>query len=106
MEKGFAVIAACMLIAFGALAQDQTPRADQRQANQRLRIRQGFAQGDLNRREMARLMAAQRMIRRGECFAKADGRVTRYERIRLHRMQQRASRHIYRERHDRQSQLH
>jgi len=106
MKKGMAVIAVFMMVSLGALAQDQTPRVDQRQALQRLRIRQGFVEGDLNRREMARLMAAQRMIRRGECLAKADRRVTRDERIRLHRMQQRANRQIYRERHDRQSRLY
>lgn len=94
-----------MAMAFGSQAQDQTPRADQRQQYQRARIRQGWVNGDLTRREAARLAAAQRMIRRGECFAKADGRVTPNERIRLHRMQQRANREIYRQRHDRQNRL-
>lgn len=95
-----------MVFTLGAWAQDQTPRADRRQANQRYRIRQGWVQGDLTRREAARLMAAQQFIRRGECLAKADGRVTRVERIRLQRMQHRVSRQIYRERHDRQSRLY
>lgn len=91
-----------MLVSFGVWAQDQTPRVDRRQENQRQRIRQGWVQGDLTRREAARLMAAQGFIRRNECLAKADGNVTRAERIRLRRMQQRMSRHVYRERHDRQ----
>jgi hypothetical protein len=93
---------ALLLGSLGAMAQDRTPRVDQRQDNQRLRIRQGWVNGDLTRREAARLIAAERFISRHERLAKQDGRVTPSERIQLRRMQQRVSRHIYRERHDRQ----
>lgn len=105
MKKGLGIMVVLMAMAVGAVAQDQTPRVDQRQDNQRARIRQGWANGDLTRREAARLMAAQRMIRRGECFARSDGRVTAAERVHLRRLQARASREIYRQRHDRQSRL-
>ena len=94
-----------MAISIASFAQDQTPRVDQRQQNQRLRIRAGLATGDLTRREAARLLAALMYIRRGECYAKADGNVTKSERFRLHRMQRRASLQIYRERHDRRNRL-
>ena len=102
MKKTGWMLVVLIGISLGAYAQDATPRVDQRQMNQRARIRQGWANGDLTRRETARLMAAQRWIRRGECMAKADGDVTRAERWRLHRMQQRAHRDIARQRHDRQ----
>lgn len=105
MKKGLGILVVLMAMFIGANAQDSTPRADRRQDNQRARIRQGWVNGDLTRREAARLAAAQRMIRRGECYAKADGRVTPGERVKLHRMQQRAHREIYRQRHDRQSRL-
>ncbi len=105
MKKIFGIIVVLMVVSFATWAQDQSPRVDQRQQNQRLRIRAGLATGDLTRMEAARLMAAQMHIRRGECIAKADGNVTRAERIRLHRMQRRASLQIYRERHDRQNRL-
>lgn len=96
------MLAVLMAMSFSALAQETMPRVDQRQAHQRARIRQGWANGDLTRRETARLMVAQRHIRRTECLAKADGQVTPGERVRMHRMQQRAHREIYRQRHDRQ----
>lgn len=106
MKKGVAAIALLMMVTIGALAQDRTPRVDQRQAQQRVRIRQGFVQGDLTRRETARLVAAQQMIRRAECLAKVDGQVTLSERIRLRHMQQQSNRQIFRERHDRQSRVY
>ena len=105
MKKGLGILLVLMAMAVGAVAQDQAPRVDQRQDNQRARIRQGWVNGDLTRREAARLVATQRTIRRGERLAKSDGQVTPVERVRLHRMQQRANREIYRQRHDRQSRL-
>lgn len=105
MKQGLGILVVLMTMFIGASAQDQTPRADQRQDNQRARIRQGWVNGDLTRREAARLAAAQRRIHLGECYTKADGRVTPGERIRLHRMQQRSSHEIFRQRHDRHSRM-
>ncbi len=95
-----------MAVAVSSFAQDATPGVDGRQQNQRARIRQGWASGDLTRREAIRLRAEQRHIRRADCMAKADGSVTRMERMRLHRAQQRANRDILRQRHDMQSRMH
>ena len=79
-----------------------TPRIDQRQANQERRIDHGVASGALTAREAHRLQHQQVRIDRAENRAKADGDVTRRERAGLHLMQDRASRQIYRQKHDRQ----
>jgi len=77
-------------------------RIDARQARQSNRIRSGVASGDLTRRETMALRSEQRGIRRMERHARADGVVTPRESRRLDRAQNRASRHINQQRHDRQ----
>jgi hypothetical protein len=77
-------------------------RIDARQARQSDRIRQGVASGDLTRRETSALRSEQRGIRRMERHARADGVVTPREGRRIGHAQQRASRHINQQRHDRQ----
>jgi len=77
-------------------------RIDTRQARQSDRIRQGVASGDLTRRESMALRSEQRGIRRMERRARADGVVTPRESRRLGHAQDRASRHINQQRHDRQ----
>lgn len=81
----------------------ETPRIDQRQANQERRIDQGVASGRLTPRETRRLERQQNRVDRMENRAKADGVVTGAERARLTRAQNRTSRHIYRQKHDAQS---
>jgi opacity protein-like surface antigen len=87
-------------------AQAETPVIDQRQMNQEQRIDQGIAGGQLNRREADRLDRRQDRIDRMENRAKADGVVTGKERARIGAAQNRASRHIAREKHDRQGARH
>jgi hypothetical protein len=77
-------------------------RIDARQARQSDRIRSGVASGDLTRREATALRSEQRGIRRMERHARADGVVTPRESRRLEHAQNRASRHINQQRHDRQ----
>lgn len=89
-----------------AFAQADTPVIDQRQANQEKRIDQGIASGQLNEREANRLNKQQEHINKIEDKAKADGVVTKGERARIDRAQDRASRHIVREKHDRQGRRH
>ena len=84
------------------LAQAETPRIDQRQANQERRIDQGIANGQLNTREANRLNNQQEHINKMEDKAKGDGVVTNKERARLRHAQDRTSRHIARQKHDRQ----
>lgn len=96
---------ASIVFAFASVAAQAhmpTPRIDAHEAHQHQRIAQGVASGQLTHREAAHLRAEQRAIHRAEWRAKADGVVTPAERRHLAHMQQRASRHIYNEKHDAQ----
>lgn len=94
-----AALALAALAPFGTHAQG-TPGIDQREANQQARIHRGVATGQLTPRETWRLRREQRAIRRADAMARADGVVTRQERHRLRHMQLRASRDIYRQKHN------
>ena len=83
-------------------AQAETPRIDQRQANQERRIDQGISSGQLNEREANRLNNQEQHINNMEDKAKSDGVVTKKERARINHTQDRTSRHIARQKHDRQ----
>lgn len=85
-----------------AFAQANTPGIDQRQANQERRIDQGIASGSLTQREANRLERGQQRVDNMENRAKADGVVTRQERARINRAQDRQSDRIYAQKHDRQ----
>lgn len=97
------VIAAALLSlsAASALAQS-TPGVDRREHRQYQRIVKGVNSGELTRRETNRLIAGQARVHRMERRAKADGKVTWAERARLRAEQNRQSRNIYRQKHDRQ----
>lgn len=82
-----------------------TPRIDQRQANQEKRIEQGVASGQLTPREAARLEKGEQRIENAEERAKADGTVTKQERTRLKHMENKESRAIRHEKHDRQRDM-
>lgn len=106
-RAGLPALLAALALAFGAGAvqaqeSSSTPRADQRQQNQAGRIADGKASGELTARERRRLNAEQRSIERAEQRAAADGKVTARERRHLENKQDRASRDIYRQKHDRQ----
>jgi hypothetical protein len=73
---------------------------DRRERHQQTRIRQGIRSGELTRRETARLASQQARIRVSERFARADGHLSVRERLRLDRQLDRASRRIYRQKHD------
>ena len=76
---------------------------DKRQQIQRDRIQQGIRHGEVTRREARRLGHEQRRIERMQRRAWRDGELTCREGARLHRRQDRASRHIYRAKHNRRS---
>lgn len=101
------IVAALVACAGGAFAQAggpaATPRVDARQARQEQRIDQGVASGELNKRETRRLEGEQARIDRVEDRAKSDGVVTKGERAHLTHMQNKASRDIRRQKHDRQA---
>lgn len=106
MMRMLLAISAVILSASLTYAQADGPVIDQRQANQEKRIDQGIASGQLNEREANRLNTQQEHINKMEDRAKSDGTVTKRERARIDHAQDRASRHIAREKHDRQGKRH
>ncbi len=103
MTKTFVAAAMLALSAFAATAAGaDTPRIDQRQANQEQRIDKGIASGELTKREARRMNHQQNVINRAEDKAKADGVVTAEERARLTKAQNKTSKRIYRQKHDAQ----
>jgi len=102
-------IAFAMIVATGGLAYaegTETPRVDQRQVEQQQRIDQGVASGQLTEREANRLNKEQEHINTMETKAKSDGVVTKKERAKIEHAQDRASRHINRQKHDAQGKRH
>ena len=95
-------LAVSLALPLAVLAQTNTPNIDQRQANQEARIQQGVNSGSLTPREAARLERGQGRVDRMEGRAKADGVVTDRERARIQHAENRQSREINREKHDRQ----
>jgi hypothetical protein len=96
-----AVIAAFSLPVFAQTT--STPRIDQRQENQQQRIDQGVKSGQLNQKEAARLEKGQARVQKMEDKAAADGKVTAKERRKIERAQDKQSRKIAREKHDKQT---
>lgn len=80
----------------------RTPRANNREQNQRQRIGEGVRSGELTRAEASRLAAQQAAIRVNEARYRSDGYVSPSERARLNRQLNRTNRNIYRQKHDRQ----
>ena len=100
MSRSILAAALVALIAIPGLAGAQnTPRIDQRQANQEQRIDQGISSGQLNKAETRRLEKGQARVNRMENRAKADGTVTNQERRRITKAQNTESKRIYRQKH-------
>lgn len=103
MNKSYVAAAVMALSAFAASAAGtDTPRIDQRQANQEQRIERGIASGELTKREARRMNRQQAVVNRAEDKAKADGTVTAQEKQRLTKAQNATSKRIYRQKHDAQ----
>ena len=97
--------AALLTLAFAtapvwAQSSPDTPRIDKREAIQTNRIEQGTNSGALTPGETARLDRGQARIQAGEAAAKADGKVTKRERIALTRAPNHQSRKIKRLKHN------
>ena len=88
------------LWAGSAAAQMQTPKVDKREHRQQERIRQGVKGGELTPAETKRLEMQQARINRDEQKAKSDGTVTPHERAKLQHEQNKASKTIYRRKHN------
>ena len=79
-----------------------TPRVDRRIANQQQRIDKGVASGQLTAKETNRLDKRQAKLATNTAAAKADGTVTKAERVGLNRQTQRNSKVIHKQKNDRQ----
>ena len=99
------VAAALLTIAFAAApvwaqSSTDTPRVDKREAIQTDRIEEGMNSGSLTPGETARLDRGQARIQADEAAVKADGKVTKSERLALNRAQNHQSHKIYRLKHN------
>jgi len=79
-----------------------TPGVDRREQKQQMRIQEGVQSGALTPGEAAKLEAEQARIRAKEAQMKSDGVVTKQERKELQRDLNRSSKHIAKEKHDKQ----
>src|SRR5262249_12973654 len=110
MKKIFTILTAISVsvilsaVAFGQETTGaKTPGIRNRQENQQRRIRQGIRSGELKKGEVKKLEKEQREINQDKKEAKADGTVTAEERKEIHQDQNKASRHIYRAKHNRRN---
>ncbi len=88
-------------------ASSQRMQADVgRNINQEKRIENGLQSGALTTREAGRLEAGQARVNHLEARAGSDGHVGAAEQARLQKAENRQSRHIYRQKHDAQTQAH
>jgi hypothetical protein len=88
------------LFSVTAMADHGASRVDRREHHQNSRIRQGTKSGELTKHEQRRAARDQKKIHRAEKRAEADGEVTTKEKRHLENMQDRASKDIYRMKHN------
>ncbi len=103
MKKSLLI--ATLLVSSGLMSQSvmASPNSgwiDKKQKHQKHKIVRGVKSGDLTRKETWRLGKQQRRIHLKERRFKADGNFTRRERAKVHRDLARASRSIYRAKHN------
>jgi len=94
------IIISTLIIAMGITAGFSEERVDERQENQKNRIVDGAKSGSLTRGETKRLVKEQHRINHLEHRLEADGELSTKDKVRLERRQDRASRHIARQKHD------
>ena len=99
----FMALAAFGLTAIASVS-PAAAQVDQRHYDQQRRIEQGERSGELTRHEAGRLEHQQARIDRTEARMRYrnGGHLNGYQRARLEQRENRASRNIYRQKHDRQ----
>lgn len=109
MKRTTSLIFAALFVVFCFAASDfaQTGRhpynVNHREARQQRRIREGARSGELTAKEAYKLEKQQYKLRRTEArYRRSGGRLTASERAKLQRQENRSSRSIYRQKHDRQ----
>jgi hypothetical protein len=85
-----------------ALAGPRGHAINQRQHKQMDRIQNGRQSGELTRKENRKLMKGELKINRYEQKARSDGHISGKEAYRLDNLQDRQSKAIYKQKHDRQ----
>ena len=100
MKKAVVLFALFVFGIASVAAQTHTPRVARRQVKQQVRVEQGVRSGELTKGEARRLERQQRKIAVDKRRAKSDGVVTPAERAKLNREQNRASKRIYRTKHN------
>ncbi|MBK8727052.1 MAG: hypothetical protein IPL96_13680 [Holophagaceae bacterium] len=94
------LIAGTLLTGTGLMAQQG--RINKRQAKQQERIAAGAATGKLTPKETAKLEAGQAKVQAAETAARADGKVTAKEHAKIEHMQDKQSKRIHKQKHDKQ----
>jgi len=85
-------------------ASSQRMQADvQRNVNQERRIEQGVKSGQLTNREVGKLENGQARVDRGEARAGANGHVSAKEQQRIQKAENKQSKRVYKEKHDKQT---
>jgi hypothetical protein len=79
-----------------------TPVINERQKNQKARIKEGVKSGELTKHEAKKLRKEEKEIREEKKAAKADGTVTKEERKEIRKDERKASRDIAKQKHDAQ----
>jgi hypothetical protein len=100
MKKLLVVVALIGLGLSTVVAQTATPRVTKRQVNQQARIKEGVKSGELTPAETRRLERQQAKIQHDKRVAKSDGVVTPQEKAKIAHEQNRASKNIYRKKHN------
>ncbi|MBI2116617.1 MAG: hypothetical protein HYT85_16260 [candidate division NC10 bacterium] len=99
------VLTGSLILGLGLAAPALAQSVDDRLSNQAERISEGIRDGSLTAREAARLEREESAIAREEQRFTADGNLSALERAKLERDLNRASRDIWRERHDHQGAM-
>jgi len=103
MKKSLFITAAILILAAGVTFGQRNARSNTgRQQAQQSRIADGVRSGELTRRVAVALEREQKKIQVEKKMAKADGQVTPAEKRYLRREQNRASKHIARQKNDAQ----
>ncbi len=104
MKRWIASILAAGLLTAGLGVAQQKGRVNQRQENQKDRIKEGVKEGSLTPAEAARLRERERVIAAKEARDRADGKgFTAKEKAAAERRQDKASKAIYEQKHDAQT---
>ena len=93
---------ACVFAVAPAFAANNDPGIDQREVNQQNRINQGVQSGQLTPKETGKLEAQQARIQQREdrMAARNSGNLTAKDKAKLTKQQNRASKNIYKKKHN------